>query len=402
MPLISLQFFVLSSVAIVCSILFTGRLRAVLFLAVNLVFVFSYLTPVGVASTLAFCAAGYLFIRLALAGKEWALPAGVVVLVMAFIVMRNYAFLPLVLPGWMLSNVLATIGLSFMLFRILHVLIDASGGSIPAVDPLLFANYALNFTTFLIGPLQRFETFVDQWNGVIDSRPRNFSEQLGAVNRILRGLVKKFVLAELLAPYIVTSPSLDFRSVGLLAILMKGYVYYAYLYCDFSGYCDIVIGIGTLMGLRPPENFNFPFLARNMADFWLRVHRSLTEWLTDYVFTPIYAWGLRRWNSRTAAFPLLLFALMVTMVVSGLWHGTTLAFLIFGIVHGCFMIIYRLYERGLKTLLPAQRVAALTHNPLMTAASVFVTFNAAAAAYLCFTLTSKQLGQVAAKLIHLL
>ena len=402
MTLISIQFFALALIAILCSILFTGPLRAVLFFLVNIAFVFSYLTPVGMASTLLFCAAGYSFIRLAMAGKKWALPVGSAVLIVAFVFMRNYAFLHVLLPGWMLTNVLATVGLSFLLFKILHILIDASGGFLEDCDPLLFANYALNFTTFLIGPLQRFESFRDQWNGVETTLPRNFSEQLGAVNRILRGLVKKFVLAELLAPYIVNSPTVDFHSVSAAAILLKAYAYYAYLYCDFSGYCDIVIGVGTLMGVRPPENFNLPFLARNTADFWLRFHRSLTMWLTDYVFTPLYASGLRRWSARSAALPIMLVALMVTMVVSGLWHGTTLAFLIFGIMHGTYMVIYRLYDNGLKAMFPAKRVAALTQNPAMTVAAVVVTFHAVAIAGLCFILTGKQLGQVASKLIHLL
>lgn len=400
MPLISIQFFSLAVGAILCSILLKGRIREVIFLFINLIFLFSYLTVTGMASTLGFCAAGYVFIRLALAGKKWAMPVGAAVLVAAFIFMRNYAFLALVLPGWILTDALATIGLSFLLFKILHVLIDARAGSVENCEPLLFANYALNFTTFLIGPLQRFQSFADQWRGVEDSRPRNFSEQLGAVNRILRGLVKKFVIAELLAPYIANSPSADFHFVKFTSILLKAYTYYLYLYCDFSGYCDIVIGVGALMGLRPPENFNIPFLARNTADFWLRFHRSLTQWLTDYVFTPVYAWGLRKWSSRNAALPIMLVALMVTMMVSGLWHGTTLAFLIFGIMHGCYMVVYRLYDRGLKAAFPARRVIALTHNPAMTAAAVFVTFNAVAIALLCFILTGKQLAQVAFKIIH--
>src|SRR4051794_30128248 len=238
MPLISLQFITLSVVAILCSALLPRRIWGAVFLLLNLVFVFSHLTRIGMASTLAFCAVGYGFIRLALHGKRWAVPAGAVVLVTAFLFMRNYAFLSFVLPQQLLTNVLATVGLSFLLFRVLHVLIDAGAGAIESCPPLLYANYTLNFTTFLIGPLQRFEDFCSQWESAGENRQLVFSEQLVLVNRILRGMVKKFVLAEYLSAYIATAPTLNFQSVPVSAIFIKGYVYYLYLYCDFSGYCD--------------------------------------------------------------------------------------------------------------------------------------------------------------------
>jgi D-alanyl-lipoteichoic acid acyltransferase DltB (MBOAT superfamily) len=180
--------------------------------------------------------------------------------------------------------------------------------------------------------------------------------------------------------------------------LLKGWAFYAYLYCDFSGYCDIVIGIGSLLGVRPPENFNFPFFSRNVAEYWLRVHRSLTEWLTAYVFTPLYAEGLRLWQN--AALLAMAVAIMITMVVSGLWHGTTLAFLIFGLLHGFYLVVYRLYEKGLRSALPATQRIALAKNPAVIAASIFVTFNACSLAYLCFIMSGKQLGQVVSNVMH--
>lgn len=398
MPLISLRFFALALTAILCSALVPGRARAIIFFFLNLIFVYSYLTPAGMASTIAFCGAGYVFIRLALAGKRWALPLGLFVLVVAFVYMRNYAFLGVILPKWILTNLLATVGLSFLLFKILHVLIDANAGVIAECDALMYANYCINFTTFLIGPLQRFESFTAQWTGAENSRPLDFSGNMTAVNRILRGLVKKFVLAEMLSPYIASAPNLDYHSIGLSSILLKAWTFYAYLYCDFSGYCDIVIGIGTLLGVRPPENFNLPFFSRNVAEFWLRMHKSLTEWLTSYVFNPLFAEGLRMW--RSAALPAMLIAIMITMIVSGLWHGTTTAFLIFGILHGFYLVVYRLYERGLRSLVPAKQRISLTKNPAVSAAAIFITFNACALAYLCFILSGRQLGQVVSNLIH--
>jgi membrane protein involved in D-alanine export len=138
------------------------------------------------------------------------------------------------------------------------------------------------------------------------------------------------------------------------------------------------------MGVRPPENFNMPFLARNISDFWLRQHRSLTLWLTDYVFTPSYKAALS--SPRSAGHPLAsaVACLMLTMLVSGLWHGTTLSFLLFGIVHGLLFVIYRIWDHLMTKRLGKRGLREWRQRRWVHAMGIVLTFNATAFAFIFF------------------
>jgi alginate O-acetyltransferase complex protein AlgI len=265
------------------------------------------------------------------------------------------------------------------------VVLDHAAGTLGELRPGIYVNYCLNFTTFLMGPIQRYQDFRDQWTGAKGSIEPGFEGHLDAVTRIVRGLVKKFVLAEFLA-YETIYADMDFGALSVPLLAVRTYAFYAYLYCDFSGYCDVVIGTGSLMGVRPPENFRFPFLARNVAEYWLRVHRSLTTWLTDYVFNPAYAAILRTGWARGRTLAPVALALCLTMLVSGLWHGTTLAFVCFGLLHAVFLVVHRAYAEVMKNALGAKRFRAFSANRAVHAAAVLITWNVTSIAYLFFVL----------------
>jgi D-alanyl-lipoteichoic acid acyltransferase DltB (MBOAT superfamily) len=174
--------------------------------------------------------------------------------------------------------------------------------------------------------------------------------------------------------------------MGAMSLLVNIYAFYLFLYLEFSGYCDLVIGIGSLMGIRPPENFDFPFLARNVSAYWLRVHRSLTLWLTDYVFTPSYRLTLRsRWIG-SHGFVALAVSLMLTMLVAGVWHGMTPHFVVFGLVHGAALVVVRGYELIMNNWLGRARFRRFTSYPLVGAAAVALTYNFTSLAYTFFVL----------------
>jgi D-alanyl-lipoteichoic acid acyltransferase DltB (MBOAT superfamily) len=140
------------------------------------------------------------------------------------------------------------------------------------------------------------------------------------------------------------------------------------------------------MGIRPPENFNKPFLSKNVSEFWLRMHRSLTLWLTDYVFSPTYKRAL---SSRIlSAHPVtaMSYALLVTMIVSGLWHGTTASFLVFGIVHGIYLVIQRVWEAAISARLGRKKARELRQRLFYRFSSTLLTFHATAFAYVFFVL----------------
>jgi D-alanyl-lipoteichoic acid acyltransferase DltB (MBOAT superfamily) len=368
-----------------------GPWRLAGFLLASGYYAFRFVGPLGMASTLGFCVAGFgcaLAVR-ARPGRLW---LAVCVLTLGFIYARGYSFLALVLPEQLQTTALATAGLSFLFFKILHVVIDSAGGRITPSFGRYLA-YCFNFTTFLLGPIQRYQSFADQLDGKVEALPPTFEAHLDATNRLLRGFVKKFVVAEYLVRYALQANA-PVESMSLLDLQLATYAFYVFLYFDFSGYCDIVIGVGCLLGIRPPENFNVPFLASNPSQYWLRVHQSLTHWLTDYVFNPLYAAALRSRSMGQSPLGSMAMAVMVTMLVTGLWHGTTFSFVLFGVVHGLYLVVFRTYEHVALAALGRSGLRQLRASRVWLVASTIVTFHFTATAYIFFVLDTGSLMRI--------
>jgi membrane protein involved in D-alanine export len=401
MALNSWAFLLLAVCAVILVPVARGRMRDATFLTLNLAFAWSYWGAVAMPVALAFCALGWVCARLAARRGRWPLAASLVLLTVLFAVLRGYTFGAAAgrTNGSIVSSIVAFAGLSFLFFKMIHVVVDAASDAMPSLPFVEYLNYCLNFTTLLMGPIQRFQDFAAQWNGEKRALTPDFEAHLDTTNRILRGLVKAFVLAPYLQPYVL-QPGVPVDTIGTGELLVRVYAFYIFLYLDFSGYCDIVIGIGSLMGIRPPENFDFPFLARNVSAYWLRVHRSLTEWLTDYVFTPVYRMALRSGWLGARGFLALAFSLFLTMLVAGVWHGTTLNFAIFGIVHGAALIVARGYETLMVGWLGRARFKRFTERPYVTAAAVLLTYNFTSLAYTFFVLdvdrSFRVIGRIAA------
>lgn len=397
MSLLSLEFGLLALSAVVLLNALEGSARLAAFLAVNALFASSYLTPSGFASTLAFVLAGYAATRLAQRHPRSRIVT-IPMLTAAFLYLRGYRFLDGLLPDSLLGRLVATAGLSFLFFKLLHVVIEAGSRTLGPLRFWDFLGYCFNFTTFLLGPIQRYQEFRADWYGEREVVPDDFEAHLDGFNRVLRGLVKKFVLADFLAHHVL-SPELDVATVSLGEVTLRTYLYYFYLYFDFSGYCDVAIGVGRLMGVRPPENFYLPFLAPNISEYWLRVHRSLTTWLTDYVFNPLYGFGLRKLSHRVPLFLLSSASLVITMLVSGLWHGTTLNFVAFGLLHGLYLVGFRAWESFARARFGNQGLRKLRQTFTWRALGVVVTFNLTAAAYAFFALETEQLRELGRRVI---
>jgi D-alanyl-lipoteichoic acid acyltransferase DltB (MBOAT superfamily) len=385
MALNSWAFLLLATSAILLVPVARGGLRTALFLAINLTFVWTYWGVVAMPVGLAFCLAGYACARLVGGRGTAALVVSLVVLTTAFVFLRGYTIGGPSAPAEpAAAGIIAFAGLSFLFFKMIHVVVDAASGSIEQLSLWRYLNYCLNFTTILMGPIQRYQDFSSQWTGDAPDRPA-FETYVDAANRILRGFVKAFVLAPFLAPYVLR-PGLPIERMGGFELLLAIYTFYVFLYLDFSGYCDIVIGVGSLMGLRPPENFRFPFLARDVSAYWLRVHRSLTTWLTDYIFTPSYRFALGARGIGRHGFVAVAGSLLLTMLVAGVWHGTTLNFAVFGLVHGIALVVVRGYEQVMVRRLGRAEFRRFTERPVVTALAVFLTYNFTSLAYTFFVL----------------
>jgi D-alanyl-lipoteichoic acid acyltransferase DltB (MBOAT superfamily) len=371
-----------------------GRARELVFLSLNLLFLSVFLLePTGVASTLAFCLLGYGLTHLVQQWPGRGMVLALVAYTALFVYMRQYGFLTWLLADRFLTQVLSTIGLSFLFFKVVHVMVDAHAGTIGRLRPVMFLNYCLNFSTFVMGPIQRYQDFDTQWSAAPAVEQMTVESQLDAVLRVLVGLVKAYILAEWCRAYAL-QPDTDLLSLSLLESAILVYAFYFYLYFNFSGYCDFAIGLGRLLGITPPENFNWPFLARNVADFWQRQHRSLTLWLTDYVFSPLYRWTLGRPRLGPNRLLGASAALMITMLVSGVWHGTTAGFALFGLVHGLYLVVYYLWDAMLTRRFGRRRIARWRAWWPVHAAGVALTFNATAFAFVFFQLDAQRLAEV--------
>jgi alginate O-acetyltransferase complex protein AlgI len=255
-----------------------------------------------------------------------------------------------------LPDIIVPLAISFFTFEFVHVLVDISLGKVRSLSLRDFALFTLFFPTMVAGPIKRYQNFVPQINLVRRFEPLIFAS---GTYRIVVGLAKKVVIADsmtpLIAPLLVPGP-LYGPADDALAIL----AYTVKIYFDFSGYSDIAIGTAALLGYDILENFDRPYRARNISQFWRRWHISLSSWIRDYLFIPLG-------GSRHPGFTLV--NLAVVMAISGLWHGAAWHFVVWGLWHGAGMAVHRLWGA-----LVVPRVPALAHGPIWQAASVATTF----------------------------
>ncbi|MBN1943459.1 MAG: MBOAT family protein [Phycisphaerae bacterium] len=220
------------------------------------------------------------------------------------------------------------VGISYMVFRCMHYMLDAAMIEKRRMGTLL--NYVVFFPTLLAGPIERYENFQAYYE---QDKLLDPESVLPALHRIANGVIKKFLIADTLASLQLCRPD---RSAELLWIGM--FLQLAILYWDFSGYCDIVIGLSRLFRMKLCENFNKPWLARNVQEFWERWHISLTSLIRDYCFNPISVMIVRR-VKPARQFPLIVLAYFFTMMLIAFWHGTTMGFFWFGLIHGTMLVL---------------------------------------------------------------
>ena len=220
------------------------------------------------------------------------------------------------------------VGISFFTFQALSYVIDTYRRTFEPVRLIDFAVYLSFFPHVVAGPIVRAAEFIPQlWER---HDPRKIDASL-AFFLIFGGLFKKVVLANFLAVEIVDPVFGTPGQFSALEILVGIYGYAVQIYCDFSGYTDIAIGVALLLGFRFPQNFDAPYSSTSIQDFWRRWHMTLSRWLRDYLYIPLG--GNRGTQSATYR------NLMLTMVLGGLWHGAAWTFVVWGAIHGSMMCL---------------------------------------------------------------
>ncbi len=306
-------------------------------------------------------------------------------------------------------NIILPVGISFYTFQSMSYTIDVYFRKIKVErDFIRFATFISFFPQLVAGPIVRAKDFLPQFQNDKDFSWDRFIDGTG---QILWGFFKKVAIADSLALFVdqcFAAPG-GFSSLHLLI----GIIFYSFqIYCDFSGYSDIAIGLARVLGFDFPENFRTPYFSKNFSEFWKRWHISLSSWLADYLYIPL---GGNRNGSFGSWFFIVLFMaltvfmtgwwwlgmlfagmiaaaylyiqsssknektmfnymnLMVTMLLGGLWHGASWAFVFWGFLHGSYLILHRLLSPSWNRLLNALRVPILIQNGIAIAIVYFLT-----------------------------
>lgn len=236
-------------------------------------------------------------------------------------------------------NIIMPIGISFFTFKLISYVIEIHREKIePTNNLILFSTYIAFFPTILSGPIDKPNTFLPQLEKARDFKTSNVSEGL---KRVLWGMFLKMCIADRISPW-TDAIFNNYSHHNATSILVASLFYLIQMYADFCGYSDMAIGTAKIMGLDVIENFNRPFFAQNVAEYWRRWHISLTKWITDYVFMTLnVAWmEWKQWG--------LYLATVVNLVVIGVWHGANWTYALFGLYHGLLLVLTMMVEKKRK------------------------------------------------------
>jgi alginate O-acetyltransferase complex protein AlgI len=282
------------------------------------------------------------------------------------------------------ASLLIPFGISFYTFEAISYIVDVYHRKIPAEKSLpRFLLFILFFPHLVSGPIVRAKDFLGQTR-----RPKRWNwlrVQLG-VQLFLMGAFKKLAIADRMALFcdpVFQNPEAYRTTACWLAVLAYG----LRIYCDFSGYSDMAVGLGHLFGYKLTANFNMPYLSANVAEFWRRWHISLSSWLRDYLFIPLGGSYGSRWRTYRN--------LMIVMTLGGLWHGAAWGYVLWGIAHGTLLIIHRMFREICQQRARWQQALSSPPGWLLRIAVTFITVN------LCWVLFQPDLSRAWTMYQHL-
>ncbi len=247
---------------------------------------------------------------------------------------KNIAWIEVALP----------IGISFFLFETLTYSIDVYRRvHVPLKSILDYYTYILLFPKLIAGPIVRFHEIADQIED--RSKHENSENRFLGLTRFIIGLSKKVLIANVMAKIADDIFASDMSSLSTYNAWLGVIAYSFQIYFDFSGYSDMAIGLGRFMGFKFIENFNNPYISKSITEFWRRWHMSLGRWMKDYLYIPL--------GGNKGTILKVFFNLWIVFVISGFWHGAAWNFIIWGMFHGFFLILDRLFLNNLLNKIPS-------------------------------------------------
>jgi alginate O-acetyltransferase complex protein AlgI len=253
--------------------------------------------------------------------------------------------------NWVLARIILPLGISFITFQKIAFLIDVHSGRVESFTFQDFCLFVLFFPQLIAGPIVHYREMMPQFHRT----SCRFDQDNFTVGLTLFafGLFKKVFIADSIAPVVapIYGHAASGSSIGLVSAWIAAVGFALQIYFDFSGYTDMALGMARMIGVQLPLNFNSPLRASSIIDFWLRWHVTLTRFLTAYIYNPLALWltrrraargkpGLAGRNKTIGAFlELLMFPTLLTMFISGMWHGAGYTFIVWGVLHGVYLAI---------------------------------------------------------------
>ena len=261
------------------------------------------------------------------------------------------------------------IGISYLSFRLVHLVQEVRNEVVDMPNIWEYLSFAFYVPTLSIGPINPYSKFITSYR----SPDRSATPIDRSLLRILVGFTKYIFLGSLIAQFTYAGLLRDGHPHAIIDVIIAIPAYAVYLYCNFSGFCDMVIGVSGLLKIQVAENFDRPFRARNLQEFWNRWHITLSTWIRDLMFTPMTKALMRRFGPK-AANHVIATAILISFLVVGIWHGKGLHFLMFGATQGVGIATVHYYTVFLKKRLGREGFAAYRKNKLISAVGTVVTF----------------------------
>ena len=274
------------------------------------------------------------------------------------------------------QNIFLPVGISFFVFQSMSYTIDIYRGEIKPLERWIDYMFYLSFFPQLVaGPIVRARDFIPQIRRPLMVTERMFGTGIGF---IIIGLVKKAIISDYISLNFVDRIFDEPALYSGFECLMGIYGYALQIYCDFSGYSDMAIGIALLLGFRFPKNFDAPYKSATITEFWRRWHISLSSWLRDYLY--ISLGGNRKGKGRTYL------NLLLTMLLGGLWHGAAIRFILWGALHGVALALHKMWLQ----VVPGAKTLGKDMNPMMRLLGIAFTFHLVCLGWLVFRADSMQ------------
>lgn len=242
------------------------------------------------------------------------------------------------------ASYIGFIGLSYLNFKIIQVIIEIYDGRIERINFITFIYFIIFFPTLSSGPIDRWKRFEEDINRKLETKEYINDYLILGIKKIFMGVAYKFILAYLIDTYwLLEIPT----NVTISNSINYMYAYTMYLFFDFAGYSLFAVGTSYIFGIKTPDNFNKPFLSKDMKEFWTRWHISLSRWFGDYIFSRFVLNSMRkkRFKNRFVASNV---AQIITMFIMGLWHGLTLHYIVYGLYQGTALVLTDIYQRKSK------------------------------------------------------